>query len=479
MNVMTIREALKGLAGVGLLSGMGWLKSAGAAMAPGALLRMGVLSDIHLRNPGDEKTFISALEYFRDHGADSVLIAGDFADTGRIAEAKMLADAWFKVFPNDTALDGRHVERLFVYGNHCVTAWTWGGSYKDKPELAKAEAIGFEQNRARIWDELFHEEFKPIWMKTVKGIPVIGAHWEERTGGIAIEDFMKAHGKEIDPKLPFVYTQHAHPKDTCFGSWAWGHDDGRSTRALSPFPNAVAFSGHSHYTLTDERTVWQGAFTSINTSSLKYSSTDYSLRENINGNASGFHGENRKHRMKQVNTGDGRQGMLVSYFDDHLAIERREFVYGQSLGDDWVVPMPAANETYSYAKRAAQRVAPQFAADAKVAVEVTPRKDAKDEKDFTRITLKFPAAEMRQKCRVYEYEATAVLCEDDVELVQAQRRMMSPDYYRPLSKLVTEVEFTFAAEDLPAKGRYRFEVRPVECFGTKGAAIVSETVRVA
>ena len=469
------REFLQGIGSFGLLAGAGWLKVAGAAQAPGALLKMGVLSDIHLNRPGDESTFIKALEYFRDHGADSVLIAGDFADSGRIFQAKMLADAWFKVFPDDTASDGRHVERLFVYGNHCVTGWTWNGELKKDEARAKAEAIGFGDNRGKIWDELFHEEFKPIWMKTVKGIPVIGAHWEERGHGIAIEDFMKAHGKEIDPKLPFVYTQHAHPKNTCFGSWAWGHDDGRATRALSPFANAVAFSGHSHYTLTDERTVWQGAFTSINTSSLKYSSTDYSLRENINGNGSGFHGEGRKHRMGQVGTGDGRQGMLVSYFDDHLAIERREFVYGQSLGDDWVVPMPAANETYSYAKRAARRVTPEFAAGAKVEVKVTPKKD---EKDFTHVTLTFPAAEMRQKCRVYEYEVTAVLNEDDVDLVQAQRRMMSPDFHLPVSKLVKEVQFVFAAEDLTAKGHYRFEVRPVECFGKKGAAIVSDEVKV-
>ena len=470
------REFLQGVAGAGVLAGMGWLRSAGAAMAPGALLKMGVLSDIHLKVPGDETTFLKALEHFRDRGAEAVLIAGDFADTGRIAQAKMLADAWFKVFPNDTAPDGRHVERLFVYGNHCVTGWAWGDELKNDPVRAKAEGIGFENNRARIWDELFHEEFKPIWMKTVKGIPVVGAHWEERGGGIAIEDFMKEHGKEIDPKLPFVYTQHAHPKNTCFGSWAWGHDDGRSTRALSPFANAVAFSGHSHYTLTDERTVWQGAFTSINTSSLKYSSTDYSLRENINGNSSGFRGENRRHRMGQVGTGDGRQGMLVSFFDDHLAIERRDFVYGQSLGDDWIVPMPAANATYSYAKRAAQRVTPEFAEGAKVAVQVTPKKD---EKDFTHVTLAFPAAEIRSKVRVYEYEVTAVLHEDDVDLVQAQRRMMSPDYYLPVSKLAKDVTFAFAAEDLPIKGRYRFEVRPVECFGKKGAAIVSDETAIA
>ena len=463
------RDFLKGMAGVGALAGMGWLKVAGAAMASGARLRMGVLSDIHLEKAGDEATLIRALEHFRDHGADAVLIAGDFANNGRIFQAKMLADAWFRVFPCDKAPDGRHVERLFIYGNHCIRNWVYS-EMKDDPAKARADGIGFDDNRSRVWDRLFHEEFKPIWMKTVKGIPVIGAHWEERGAGIAIEDFMKEHGREIDPRLPFVYTQHAHPKDTCFGAWAWGRDDGRATRALSPFPNAVAFSGHSHYTLTDERSVWQGAFTSINAGSLRYSSVDYSLRENIGGNAHGFRGENRKHRMGQVETSDGRQGMLVSFFDDHLAIERREFVYGQSLGDDWVVPLPAATKPFSYGERAKTRVAPEFEAGAKVTVrEVGP----KDKEDFRRVVLRFPAARMRCKCRVFEYEVTAILCEDDVELVQAQRRMMSPDYHLPESRLAKDVEFTFAAEDLQAKGRYRFEVRPLECFGRKGAAISS------
>ena len=473
------REFLQGMAGVGMLAGFGLMKSAFAASAPGARLKMGVLSDIHIYREGDEATYLKALEYFRDNGAEAVLVAGDIADEGQYHQLKIFADAWFKVFPNDTAPDGRHVERLFIYGNHCLGGWKWNKRLKENPDAAAKEAIGLGENRSKFWEELFHEEYQPIWLKTVKGIPVIGAHWSTEKEGIAIEDFMAAHGKDFDPKAPLVYTQHAHPKDTCMGAWAWGHDDGRSTRALSSFAGAIAFSGHSHYSLTDERSVWQGAFTSINTASLRYVSTDYALRENIGGNGTGYRGETRPHRMAQLSTGDGRQGMLVSIYDDHLAIARREFVYGESLGDDWVVPLSAANETYSYAKRAAQRVTPEFAAGAKVAVAITPKKDEKDEKDFTHVTLTFPAAETRNKCRVCEYEVTAILCEDDVDLVQAQRRMMSPDHYMPESKLVKEVTFVFAAEDLPLKGHYRFEVRPVECFGKTGAAIVSETVKVA
>jgi len=457
------------IGGVASLGALKMTSALGAAAAPGAKMKMGVLSDVHLNKMGDEDTFIRALEYFRDHGADAVLIAGDVADTGRISQMKRCADAWFKVFPNDKAPDGRHVERLFIYGNHCLVGWRWGNAFKNNEAGAKEEALGYGNNRERVWDALFHEEYQPIWMKTVKGIPVIGAHWEERGNGIAIEDFMKAHGKEIDPALPFVYTQHAHPKDTCFGSWAWGHDDGRSTRALSPFPNAVAFSGHSHYTLTDEHSVWQGAFTSFNTSSLRYSATDYSLRENIGGNEYGYRGENRQHRMATLDTKDGRQGMLVSVFDDHLAVERREFVYGESLGADWIVPLPAAeSRPFSYAARAKKRVAPEFAPEATVTVKQTP---PKDEKDFTHIDLSFPAAKAVDGCRVSEYEVTAILCEDEVELVQAQRRMLSPDHYLPTTKLVDTVTFTFAAEDLTMKGHYRFEVRPVECLGKKGRAI--------
>ena len=469
-NTFTRRWFIGGMAaGIGTMAGSRLFAAPGAAAKQGARLRIGVLSDVHLRNPGDEATFLKALAYFRDHGADGVLIAGDIADTGRAAELKICADSWFKTFPNGKAPNGRPVEQLFVYGNHDIDGWKWKSNeerYKANPELKKVDAIGFENNRARIWEELFHERFAPIWMKRVKGYAFVGAHW----GDIRIEEFMKAHGREIDPTLPFFYTQHAHPRNTCFGSWAWGRDDGRSTRALSPFPNAVAFSGHSHYTLTDERTVWQGAFTSVNTASLKYASTDYALRENMPGNGHGYRGEKRKHVMAKVHTSNGRQGMLMSVFDDHIALERREFVTDESLGDDWVIPLPCAeSKPFAYAEHAKKRVAPEFAEDA-----VAKAVKAKDAKKGEMIEVTFPAARTQSKCRVFEYEVTATLVEDDVDLVQAQRRVMAPDFHLPETPEGRPGACVFSAADLPLKGRYRFDVRPVECFGHKGRAIHAE-----
>ena len=435
-------------------------------------LKLGVLSDIHLKNPGDEKTFITALEYFRASRVDGVLIAGDIADTGRVSQLKLCADAWFKVFPDGKYPDGKVCEQLFVYGNHCILGCDWGNN-KDLPD---EELIGRGDTRKIAWEKLFHEEYQPIWLKTVNGCPIVGAHWVQNADRRCTWDdgtvakFLAAHKDAIDPALPFVYTQHSHPKNTCMGPWAWGHDLGPVTEALSQFPNCVAFSGHSHYTLTDERSVWQGAFTSINTSSLKYSSLDYSLRENAyqSNGGGGYTGEKRKHVMHHIDTNDGRQGQIVSFFDDRLEIERREFVYGKSLGPNWIVPFAAGREDFSFAARAAKRTAPEFAAEAKVEVALQEEKDRK----LVRVT--FPSARSVDGCRPYDYEVSAILVADDVDLVQAQRRVFDPAFYLPEDMSVKPAVCDFAADELPNKGNYRFTVRPVECFGKKGRAIESE-----
>jgi len=79
----------------------------------------------------------------------------------------------------------------------------------------------------------------------------------------AIAAFLESHRDELAGSKPFFYTQHFHPKGTCSAPWAWGEDKGYSTAALSAFPNAVSFTGHSHTPITDDRTLWRGAFTSV------------------------------------------------------------------------------------------------------------------------------------------------------------------------------------------------------------------------
>ena len=91
-------------------------------------LVIGIVSDIHLRGSETADNFIHTLEYFRSQKVDGVIIAGDMADQGLEPQLQVVADAWYKVFPDNKGLDGKYTEKLFIYGNHDAQAANWGGT---------------------------------------------------------------------------------------------------------------------------------------------------------------------------------------------------------------------------------------------------------------------------------------------------------------------------------------------------------------
>ena len=434
-------------------------------------MRFGVVSDVHVREVtglyGTE-ALVKAFAWFRDQGADGVVIAGDMADYGLVAQLQCVADAWEKAFPGGKGSAGKPVEKLFIYGNHDIEGFKYT---KIKP--APEDAIATD--RAAAWERVFKEPYEPIWKKTIKGYTFIGAHWDVWQGVSAIEPYMKEHAAELRGDRPFFYIQHPHPKDTCHGPWAWGCDDGIASRALSQFPNAIAFSGHSHHPLTDERSIWQGAFTSIGTASLRYIDPIYG-RENA-----GPHALDDLKQMPFVDQFSGKEGMLVSVYGDRIVIERRDFVYDGKLGPDWIIPLPAANaKPFDFKVRAANAVAPQFPAGAKVTVAGPV--DGKDRKGRTvkQLTVTFPAAlHGGGQTRAYDYEVVAETEECDVKRVVRTKRVYSPAYFLSSEREPATVNCVFSLAELNTrKGSYfsptvRFAVRAVETFGKASAPLVS------
>lgn len=426
-------------------------------------VRFGVVSDIHLLRPNHDKLLEKAFVYFRDRGVDAIMIPGDIADNGRISELKRCADIWKRVFPGNRGMDGRRVEKLFIYGNHDI----WGSYHmiKQNPKLAREEAIAFEEGRPkRVWEEVFEEPYSDFYLKEIKGFVFIGAHWTKEDNFDGLENFLKSNAEKINPTKPFFYTQHSHPSNTCIGAWAWGQDNGSSTKVLSKYPNAVVISGHSHYSLTDERSIWQGKFTSINASALAKSSNGYSLRENFSKNSHGFCGDSRKHLMPHMKMPDSAQGLLVSVYGSELVVERRDFFADKPLGADWRISVPPRGD-FSFKARADSGKPPEFAAGAKITIA---------EGEGSLLKLDFPAAHTVGRRRVFEYEITVTLVEDDVDLVQLQRRVMAPDFYKPETPGGVSASCVVSLDEIPIKGNTVFSVRPVDCFGVKGLPI-SET----
>ena len=436
-------------------------------------LKIGILSDIHITDAASTGTLRKAFEYFREKKVDGVMIAGDMADDGYESELKNVADAWYDIFPDDKGIDGGKVEKLFIYGNHDMNHWDRD---KDFPSIEEAHKERLIYHRAESWKRCFHEEYAPIYLKTIKGYHFIGGHWcdahsgdDDQIDGLA--EFFGANHKKIAGTKPFFYFQHPHPRNTCNGPWAWGQDNGNTTEILSHYPNAIAFSGHSHCPLTDERNVWQGSFISIGTSSLSYQ-FPIGARENAK-----VDGGPREHlEMDEIETGDGRQGMVMYVYDDCIAIEKREFVYGEQIRDNWIIPLGVSDAPMSYENRAKTAQVPQFGPDDRVTLTRGMGKD-RDGDEHMQVTVHFPSVlKKTHGVRAFDYEVQVEARYIDVVQTGWTKHVYSPGCYLGEEHDMGEVLCVFAERELPVNFEVRFAVRPCECFGAKGRPIYSEWI---
>lgn len=502
---MTRREFLVGasaFAGFGMFGGSRLLLAAAGAMdGRKPRLVLGVLSDLHIRRAGigeeataanNSITFRHALEWFRSEGVDAVVISGDMADWGLDENLMAVSEAWYSVFPDDKYPDGRRVEKVFVTGNHDWGGFNMAGGIGRRlyPDEAEFNRHILQADLSAWWDRAFHEQYTPIYAKEIKGFTFIGSHWHPASRGDdgfgRVGEWIAANGKRLDPSRPFFYVQHPHLKDTCYGPWAWGHDGGAATKALSPFQSAIAISGHSHYSLTDERSVWQGAFTSIGAASLQNTDMPYDEfppagYENTTAPGRDAWRCNAVKMMGNLNGHDCRQGMLWKVYDDIMVVKRREFLSGFDLGPDWVIPLGAAEpRPFSFAERAKKMRAPEFPAGATVNVSVVKAKNrggkARGSAEVVKAVVQdaykvsVPAIKPEGDARLFSLEFAAFSADGKgkTKLVLAEGFNHSPESRRSQS-----AQYCIFGKDELGRGDVCFTVTPMNCFGERGKPVTA------
>lgn len=460
----TRREFLGGL----FSAAGGMLLPAGAfgAGAPG--MKFGVISDIHISSSWNQEPQVEkALRWFEAQGVDAVMVPGDIAHSGLIRELESFAAVWNRVFPDDRGADGRPVVKLFVTGNHDLDAWWTKG---DAAKLSQT-LFSYGDNRREVWERLFHEEYLPIWKKTVKGYTFVGAQWPQPQP--PVEAWFREHADELRGRKPFFYVQHAHPKGTC-NLGLISYDDGTATRALTPFPNAVAITGHSHQTLTDESSVWQGAFTSINAGCLRSGDND---RWNMGYDSiyPFWHKKRKENRMRKLPGEEGRCGLLVDVFDDHLVVHRRSFAYDQPIGEDWCLALPSApGGPFDPKRQMRESAGPVFAPEAKVEVvrcAVAPKEIAGPAlAGKSCVWLKIPHPQTpKPGSRVYDFEVVLRVGGKDV----LRRLVLANGFNVPEAQANRVTNCLFGADEIPSAGEVSFAVTPRNAFGIAGRTILT------
>ena len=466
-------------------------------------LRVGVLSDIHVTKLENANWFEKALRKFDAERVDAVLVSGDLITWGKRKELEAVADTWRKVFPDDRRSDGAHVERLFVTGNHDVDGFAYAGAKFKSIEAARE--TGFFFHRDEMWRELFGEPYEPVKVKTLKGYSFVLRNWNSRLAQryaqspgdcplaanvLPEEDQSPAFIAQVSASLPtdrpFFFVRH----EPIPGTVVKGALDATG-EALAAFPNCIALSGHTHFSLTDEHSIWQGAFTAVNCSCARGYLFTYPGREN--GFSVSDFNRDPPFEMPPLDIKRAKQGMVMDVWPDFVAFRRFDIVNDVSLGDDWVVPLcgggrtvPASGKAkYTFAARSERSRPPQFGADAKVAVAETDdgrrrnvRGTEADPAPCSQIVVSFPPAVSTDSSdRGFDYSVTAEMRTADVKCVIGEKRVFSPGFCMSESMDTEPVTCAFARGAVSKNRDVRFIVRPYNCWGKVGKPIFSEWTR--
>ena len=436
-------------------------------------LTLGVLSDTHIGARESVATLEQTLRFFRGRKVDAVMICGDLADWGLLSGFKYIAEAWNRVFPGGKGAEGRPVQKLFCTGNHDYEGWWYGDM------TAEMHALGYDEDEALVklgmkkcWEEVFQEEFAPVRKRTVNGFDFISAEWygyDETPGYDQTLNWFKAHGGELNSSKPFFFYLHQPPAGTTSGSWETKLAR-QVTDALSSFPNAVAFSGHTHWTLNDERSIWQGAYTAISVPSLSCTG----VMDGYENGADVRNGKTtRAMPLLPVRFNyEEPQGLVVSVYSDRMVMERYDFKRFVHTAPTWNVPLaPTAPEErpFSFKAHSVRTPVPEFPENAKLTLFTSNTETRGGKWQIAQVAV-FPAAKAVPKARAFDYELRAVPTDGSKPMV---KRFLSPAFHKLKEDEPDCMKFWFNVLELPQDKEYRIEVYPRNCFGACGRPLVS------
>lgn len=319
----------------------------------GQTLRVDLISDTQLdyKKNGSHDNYrqnlIDALTVLKEQNINFLVHAGDIGDMNSRYAYNTYSDALKEVFGDSIP------ENVSIMGNH--DTW-WNTDWK------------YTKPKARNYSSVLDQS--PWTHTVVNGFHFIAASPDlvENTEGYSQEvaDWIEAHIKDAvadNPDMPVFVVTHHNPRYTVYGSDEWY--DEKLDNIFSKYPQVVSISGHSHYPIMDERSIYQNNYTAFTTQALAY----------VNVNGSYYFDAFRGGKTALPAKDEDYPMMLIMNVDSNGAeIERWNVKENREEKADkrWALSFPLTKETFTYTLEQREAVNRAPVMDAGAAVEFDP-----------------------------------------------------------------------------------------------------------
>ena len=418
-------------------AGAGVAIAAGKSLAEGRtapILRVGIVSDSQgYPDPHDWgfHNLERAFEVLAREGIDVLVNAGDIADTPDEIEGLAYVQE----------LERRHFGARKPIDVACL------GNHELGFRAEKDRALA-ERNLKRFC-EIYGYPPGQLVHKVIRGYDFITfSRWEDvGYDAAAIAAIRGALDAAVarDPSKPIFVVTHFHPQHTVVGSEG---EAGAPLRELfNGYPQVVSLSGHSHCPLQDERAIWQGEFTALETSTTSYGCLPNEYANLCNGILPW-----------------GRESVgftILEVYADRLEFRRWQAEDQQPMkgGRPWVVNLPyrPSEAVYTEERRRTEEMAPAFTDGTPFLFRY----------DYGYAYFVFDQARHPDLVHHYRLELTE-LDGEGRPVGEPRSWKFLGNFYRYARNRDSRLCFKVPPHAMKAGTRYRARMFPVANFGTEG-----------
>ncbi len=396
-----------------------------------SVMRVGIISDIQgnaLRQDWGMYNLARAFDMLAPMNIDVLLVPGDIADRGDLEVYRIYNELLKEKFGKNIPL------QVICDGNHDFWLPKKQASAKTFSDFCKAMGqSGANPYHVNI------QGYDFVALSTFDGNRYMVKALKET-------DKLLKKLTAANPGKPIFVLTHFGPKNTVTGSFVHGRTE--LMNIFRKYPEVVSLSGHTHIPLEDERSIWQGEFTAIQTSTVNYGCIEDKVVNTVNGIVP---------FAREVN-----QLLCMDIYPERLEIRRYNITDNREIAPEkrWNIALPYKPENAVYtAKRKETAETPEFADGAQMLVRY----------DYGFIYLIIDSASKGGFPHFYDVE----IAEKDSAgnwKVRGSHRYVS-NFYRLTGNKESREFFKLPPNALGKATEYRFRVYPVETFGNRGRAM--------